>query len=447
MSRPSTGKTVYILDEPTTGLHFDDLRKLLDVLHRFSDMGNTVILVEHNLDVIKTADWVIDLGPEAGDEGGRIVAEGTPEDVAKVAASHTGRLIKKVLDEGPHRERPIFDPKKAAAKELEVEKAARPDRGSAKMPWQRDGVKWHTSQRMSREGKTVEWEGAALLFVVKEIERLGKGKLQPTDWSDRSRVEIVGKAPEGLAQSAVPWLFHALTGGRWLLDLNFRVPHGVFQEAALDRNLGLKALDDRDDIHAYGQASRVQFRPAREGFDPVRITVHDKKEIDTPKFRAFLRKAVESYLKQIAGMVANKSKAAPWKADGKAWHLSQKSIPLTQNKLWKPVELMTFIGRASKAVPQMKVDWNGKVFVELLTESGQRIGKIITHQGEAIRVDVHVPRGRFTPTQVEHLGLEQQFARPGSSGAELTFWFQSNEQVHGDQLANVLRSAARDNGE
>jgi len=82
LSRPNTGKTVYILDEPTTGLHFDDIRKLLDVLNRLVDLGNTVIVVEHNLDVIKTADWVIDLGPEAGAQGGTIVAEGTPEDVA-----------------------------------------------------------------------------------------------------------------------------------------------------------------------------------------------------------------------------------------------------------------------------------------------------------------------------------------------------------------------------
>jgi excinuclease ABC subunit A len=97
LARVSTGDTIYILDEPTTGLHFADIQKLLDVLHRLTDAGNTVVVIEHNLDVIKTADWIIDLGPEGGEEGGYILAEGTPEDVALVNDSFTGQFLKKVL--------------------------------------------------------------------------------------------------------------------------------------------------------------------------------------------------------------------------------------------------------------------------------------------------------------------------------------------------------------
>ena len=104
LARRSTGRTLYILDEPTTGLHFEDVRKLLEVLHELVDQGNSVVVIEHNLDVVKTADHVIDIGPEGGDGGGRIVAVGTPEQVAEVAESHTGRYLK-----------PMLTPRKVAA--------------------------------------------------------------------------------------------------------------------------------------------------------------------------------------------------------------------------------------------------------------------------------------------------------------------------------------------
>jgi excinuclease ABC subunit A len=93
LSKRDTGRTLYILDEPTTGLHFHDIKLLLEVLHRLRDAGNTVVVIEHNLDVLKTADWIVDLGPEGGDGGGRIVAAGTPEQVARVGESYTGRYL------------------------------------------------------------------------------------------------------------------------------------------------------------------------------------------------------------------------------------------------------------------------------------------------------------------------------------------------------------------
>jgi excinuclease ABC subunit A len=111
LCRPSTWRTLYVLDEPTTGLHFADIQKLIVVLGRLVDGGNSVVVIEHNLDVIKTADWIIDLGPEGGDGGGRIVAEGTPEQVAG-KATYTGRYLRQVLDLSAEKTRPA----RAAAK-------------------------------------------------------------------------------------------------------------------------------------------------------------------------------------------------------------------------------------------------------------------------------------------------------------------------------------------
>jgi excinuclease ABC subunit A len=103
LSKRDTGKTLYILDEPTTGLHFHDIAQLLEVLHRLRDHGNTIIVIEHNLDVIKTADWIIDLGPEGGTRGGEVVASGTPQAIAGCAASYTGQFLKQVLEPSARR--------------------------------------------------------------------------------------------------------------------------------------------------------------------------------------------------------------------------------------------------------------------------------------------------------------------------------------------------------
>ena len=439
LGRPSTGKTVYILDEPTTGLHFDDLRKLLDVLHRLVDLGNGVICIEHNLDVIKTADWLIDLGPEAGDEGGRIVAEGTPEEIAKSTASHTGRLMRDVLAAGPHAERAVFNPAKAP-KTIE-RLTIIGDVSETKMPWQTSGRRWHTEQRISRDGKPVEWESAALTFIIDEIERLGKGRLAPTDWNDRARVEVTAVAPKGVAQSAVPWFCHCLTGGRWLLDLNLRLPHGAFKENDLSKKLALKSLDDRDDIEAYGQTARVQLRPVLQTMDHARILIHDKKEIATPAFKAFLSAAWKKYLAMIDAMASSTVDAQPWKTDGKAWHLSQKVIrsgPI----LWKPMELLSIIGRITKTLPAVKVDWSAKVLVDLRMEDGRRVARIVTHRPEGLRVEIYVPPGRFTPTQVEKLGATQTLGRKDTGGPELSFVCQSMSQVDAKVLAETLHAAA-----
>jgi excinuclease ABC subunit A len=115
LSKTATGQTLYILDEPTTGLHFEDIRMLLGVLNELVERGNSVIVIEHNLDVIKTADWIVDLGPEGGEDGGYIVAEGTPEQVARVERSHTGKFLRQELKNSPRSARETVASKRVAA--------------------------------------------------------------------------------------------------------------------------------------------------------------------------------------------------------------------------------------------------------------------------------------------------------------------------------------------
>jgi excinuclease ABC subunit A len=137
LSKRQTGRTLYLLDEPTTGLHFDDVRKLLEVLHRLTDLGNSVVIIEHNLDVIRNADWLLDMGPEGGEGGGTIVAQGRPAEVARVEASHTGHFLARYFDEHgwPQEPGPAVEPetgkaaatkpvKKAAAKAAPAKKTA-----------------------------------------------------------------------------------------------------------------------------------------------------------------------------------------------------------------------------------------------------------------------------------------------------------------------------------
>src|SRR6185295_12510410 len=235
LSRPNTGRTVYMLDEPTTGLHFDDIRKLLEVLNRLVDLGNTVIVIEHNLDVIKTADWVIDIGPEAGDAGGRVVAEGTPEMVAKAAGSHTGVILKDVLAAGPLAARAKFDPH-AAEKQRHGDVALEAVGKDSKLPWEADGRRWHTVERIGHNGKPARWDGKILEWVEKEINK--RGTFGETNWNHRSVIEIA--APK----KAMGWFFHGMSGMEWVVRLVFRVGKNTFNQADLVERLGIPPLDD-----------------------------------------------------------------------------------------------------------------------------------------------------------------------------------------------------------
>ncbi len=302
LARPDTGKTLYILDEPTTGLHLDDVRKLLEVIHRLADLGNTVVVIEHNLEVIKTADWLVDLGPEAGAAGGEIVALGAPEVIAATKKSLTGVILKGVLESSPRVERVKFDRKAAARKALAEVKASSLEEfaTSVKPPWEIDGRRWHTRDRVSRNGKPARWEGRGLERVVDRIQELGS--FGSTDWSQRATVRIAG------AEKDAPVFFQAMTGHEWVLTLKFTVAKNTFKSAVLAGKLSLVPFHEGSPP-VLSDAERLEVANGKGPTQEVTITCHQAEDLETPAFESFLSQAVASYQRMgTTGVLVTASK-------------------------------------------------------------------------------------------------------------------------------------------
>ncbi|HEX7448446.1 MAG TPA: excinuclease ABC subunit UvrA, partial [Pirellulales bacterium] len=351
LARPDTGNTLYLLDEPTTGLHFDDLAKLLDVLNRLVDLGNTVVVIEHNLDVIKTADWVIDMGPEAGDGGGHVVASGTPEEVVahaeRAAAalgikgkagrqrdkgtrgqgdketkssgirknsgadatsalyrSHTGEMLAAALAAGPHVERKPHDftaQNETRSGDLDITEVGK----EAQMPWEADGRQWHSRDRVGRTGQPCRWDGKILAAVVDRVQELGD--FSPTDWSARTVVEICA------AKKADGWFLHAITGEEWLLKLKFRVAKRTFQRDDLINQLDLKPLNEMHHLPVYGSEPRVKCKQLRGPWQEVQLAVYAYEEIDRPAFWQFVERAVAGFRAFTERVEQQPEDVMPWK--------------------------------------------------------------------------------------------------------------------------------------
>jgi excinuclease ABC subunit A len=287
LARPDTGRTLYILDEPTTGLHMDDVKRLLAVVHRLADLGNTVVIIEHNLDVIKTADWVIDLGPEAGESGGRVVVEGPPERVAESRDSLTGPILKKALESSPREERPRFDPQAAARELIEQARAAANEQvvQEVRPPWETDGRRWHTKDRVGRTGKPARWDGQILERIVDRFQELNL----TSDWSQRTVVRVASR------QSSAPSFLEAITGHEWVLTLKFRVGRRTFQHNNLKEQLGLKPFHESTPP-VLSDHERLVVANDRRGWQEITVVVHSAQELETTEFEAFLNHAAGGYL-------------------------------------------------------------------------------------------------------------------------------------------------------
>jgi excinuclease ABC subunit A len=397
LSRPDTGRTLYLLDEPTTGLHFDDLAKLLTVLNRLVDLGNTVVVIEHNLDVIKTADWVIDLGPEAGEAGGHVTAVGTPEQIAQQPASLSGQALRPVLERGPYQAREIYQPTlhhQTIAGDLDITDVGK----QAKMPWEIDGPRWHTCDRVGRKGEPCRWEGRVLSEVVKRIHELGK--FGETNWNARSVVEIPGTT------KSHGWFMHAITGETWLLKLKFRTSKGSFRREEVVQRFNLKTLNEMHELPIYGNEPRVRCKSVRGPWQEVEFRIHSWEEIDTPEFWEFLQQAVEGFQRTTQHVAANPEDLMPWKKLGRKWHLSRRGFPLGKKVVWEPQlleDLCDLLGDIAGSGAEFL--WSNQQLVHLCV-AGQRQpwATLVTKRPEAIELALNGPKSLFGLGRITSLG-------------------------------------------
>jgi excinuclease ABC subunit A len=431
LARPDTGQTLYLLDEPTTGLHFDDLAKLLDVLNRLVDQGNTVVVIEHNLDVIKTADWVIDLGPEAGAEGGTVVASGAPEEVAGCKASHTGRALAPVLAAGPRVDRKRSDPaadRTPREDDVPIEAVGR----DAKMPWEVDGRAWHTRDRVARDGRPAKWEGKILDAIERRIHELGE--FSPTNWNSRTIVEITAlKKTDG-------WFFHAITGERWLLRLKFRTAKKTFSGDKLVADLGLKPLNDIDEIEAYGRGPRVKCKNLRGPWQEVQVDAHSWQEIDTPEFWSFLERAAAGFRKFTERVQQKPEDVMPWKVLGQKWHLSRKGFPPGKKTAWKPEVLEELLEMLSEAAPDGQFLWNNQEVVKLMVPGVREPwASVYTKRLAGVDLVLNGPKGAFQLGRVADLGAAPALSTDGENRDQVRTRFVTTDELHDGNLAAFLR--------
>lgn len=432
LSRPNTGRTLYLLDEPTTGLHFDDIRKLLSVLNSLVEQGNTVVVIEHNLDVIKTADWVVDVGPDAGAGGGRIVAAGTPEDVVAYAKSvnsrsnlprsWTGELLAQALETSTTGRIEVFDVADVAKRrstDLSVSELGK----EARLPWETDGQRWHTQECLSHDGKRCLWEGAALQYVIDLLAK--EPDLSAVNWNHRSTVEV--KAGEGLG-----WLLHARTGHEWLLSLCFRVKKNTFETNTLSALLNLTPIDDVEEIHYYSDAPRVKARKGKSAWQEVTIKVWKKEEIDTPEFRTFLRRAVDAYLVQATQEKLNPDDLTPWKQLGRKWHLMKKGLPGNGRVAWTFSTIEKLLPVVESVMSDCQVDFGIRSKINWKHQNGTPAAEMHTKRKHSLELVLFVPSGSVTIGAIADFGTEQHISAHRSGADAVRIRFHGVSQVSSD---------------
>ncbi|MDO5552605.1 MAG: ATP-binding cassette domain-containing protein [Planctomycetia bacterium] len=446
LSRPDTGRTLYILDEPTTGLHFEDLKKLLDVLQRLVDLGNTVVVIEHNPDLIKSVDWVVELGPEAGLAGGYLVFQGTPEQLidyevrrealparqqGTLPISHTALALRPILESGHYEDRPLFDAKHYAEElRRSIEQPDLPDNAlsgeDSQMPWESNGRLWHTRNRLSRSGAPCQWDGRILEEVVDRI--ASSEGFSEIDWNNRTIVEIRA------SRKSLGWFLHAITGEEWLLKLKFRVPKNTFRKELLIQQLNLRPLNEMDDIPLYGTQPRVKVETTGL-WQEVELKICKYEEADRPEFRNFLDLAISQFSQFMARAKEKDVDLTPWRTQGQKWHLSPGHCYGGSSKAQWPLELLEkLFNLLDEVFPEAVANWSNKVLVPYTLEKGKRtLFQVYTKNCEFVCLQLNVAKNAVPLGRILALGRDAEV--DGSHADSDAVYLRFSEWAHFDVAA------------
>jgi len=454
LSRPDTGRTLYLLDEPTTGLHFDDLARLLDVLHRLVDMGNTVVVIEHHLDLIKTADWIIDLGPEAGADGGQVVVAGTPEQVVEraqsagpngrsgrnarsVLRSYTGELLASVLVAGPHRKRESRSDLIAIKNQTNADKNA----PTNSLPNESNGERKsndrsrHTRQRTTPAGEPCQWDGRILEQIVDRLEALDD--FAPADWSKRSVVEIKARSGESA------WFMRARTGDATFLVLKLRVGRNVFDPENLEDQLDLGSGGEIAEANSDEAVERVVLSRPRGPWQEVQLRLASLDEIDHDGFWKFLDQAVESFRHKIGSSSESPDDLMPWKALGRRWHVGQYGFDRDQKTEWDADVLEQVSARLQEAMPDGRFDWSHREVVYFRHPKQEKPLAIIhTKRRSAVDLLLRWPKGKVSLDELRDVGFEQKLDDRRKTYDVLKLRFREVDHLAGSKLHTLLEHQA-----